>query len=98
MIHKQPLPDGKVSVTFEMPAGIWANTIHLVGDFNNWDRQSHPLRQRHSDGVWEITLTLEAGRQYRFRYLVDNADWHNDWNADHYAPNPYGTDDSVVVT
>ncbi len=98
MITKKPLPNSQVAVTFEMPASIWADSIHLVGDFNHWDRQSLPLRQRLSDGVWEITLTLDAGRQYEFRYLVNGADWQNDWQADRYAPNPYSSENSVVVT
>ncbi len=98
MIHKQPLPDGKVAVTFEMPASVWADSIHLVGDFNQWNTQSHPMKQRHSDGVWTPTLTLDAGREYQYRYLLNGTDWQNDWQADHYTPNPYSSDNSVVVT
>ncbi len=98
MIRKQPLPDGKIAVTFELPAGIWADAIHLVGDFNNWDRTSLPLKQRKHDGAWEITLTLDAGREYQFRYLVNGTDWQNDWQADRYAPSPYNSDNSVVRT
>ncbi|MBI1802824.1 MAG: isoamylase early set domain-containing protein [Chloroflexi bacterium] len=98
MIRKQILPDAKVAVTFEMPASIWADTIHLVGDFNEWNRASHPLRQRHSDGIWEINLVLDAGREYQYRYLVNATDWHTDWQADRATPNPYGSENSVVVT
>lgn len=36
-----------------------AESLHLIGDFNNWDRQSHPLSRKES-GVWEIVL---PGRQ-----------------------------------
>jgi 1,4-alpha-glucan branching enzyme len=98
MVHKHILPSGKVSVTFEMPASIWADSIHLVGDFNQWNTQSHPLKQRPSDGAWEITLVLDAGREYQYRYLVNGTDWQNDWQADQYKPNPYSTDNSVLVT
>jgi len=98
MVRKKPLPNGKVAVTFEMPASVWADSIHLVGDFNNWDTRSMPLKQRHSDGVWEITLTLEAGHEYQFRYLVNGADWQNDWQADRYTPNPYNSENSVIRT
>ena len=33
-----------------------ADAIHLIGDFNDWNRESHPLR-RLDGGVWEIELS-----------------------------------------
>jgi 1,4-alpha-glucan branching enzyme len=69
----------------------------LVGDFNDWNRTSHPMIQDR-DGAWRITLELEAGHEYQFRYLVNGNNWHNDWHADKYVPNPYGGDNSVVAT
>ena len=33
-----------------------ADAIHLIGDFNDWNRASHPLR-RLDGGVWEIELS-----------------------------------------
>ncbi len=32
-----------------------ADALHLIGDFNNWNRESHPLT-RQADGTWEIVL------------------------------------------
>lgn len=32
-----------------------AEALHLIGDFNGWNGESHPL-QRHPDGSWEIFL------------------------------------------
>ena len=32
-----------------------ADEVHLMGDFNKWDRDSHPL-DRGDNGIWEITL------------------------------------------
>ncbi len=32
-----------------------AEALHLIGDLNNWDRQSHPLIKK-ENGVWEIVL------------------------------------------
>lgn len=98
MIRKTPLPNGKVAVTFEMPASIWADSIYLVGDFNGWNTTTHPLKQRHSDGVWEITLELDANQTYEYRYLINGTEWQNDWQADRYVANPYGSENSVVVT
>ncbi len=41
-------------------------------------------------------LSLDPGRSYRFRYLLDGTCWENDWSADGYQPNPFGSEDSVV--
>ena len=46
---------------------------------------------------FRITMKLEAGKEYRFRYLIDGSRWENDWSADRYVPNRYGTDDSLVI-
>jgi len=86
----------RVRVTFTIPCSVWADTIHLVGDFNNWSPTSHPLVL--DDNCWSITLELEANQEYRYRYLFNGTDWCNDSNADKYLPNPYGGEDSVVVT
>ena len=97
MIKQDVSPNpGKVRVTFAIPCSIWADTIHLVGDFNDWNTESHPLVQ-HED-CWTITLELDKGREYRYRYLFNGSEWCNDSNADKYVPNPYGGEDSVVIT
>ncbi|MBU0491368.1 MAG: isoamylase early set domain-containing protein [Chloroflexi bacterium] len=100
MITKTFVPNStRVRVTFEVPSSIWAETIHLVGDFNDWDQRAHPLKKsRNGDAAWRVTLDLEPGRAYQFRYLVDGREWHNDWQADAYVPNPFGGDNSVVRT
>ncbi len=99
MITKTPSSKpGYVLVTFELPSAIWAEKVNLVGEFNDWNRASHPLQQSRDDSVWRITLELPRGREYQFRYLVNDTDWHNDWQADKYVPNPFGGDNSVVVT
>lgn len=98
MIIKRPSPDpDRVLVTFQLPATIWAETVCLVGDFNDWNRHSHPLKRVES-GFWQIVVELPAHGTYQFRYLVDGSGWLNDWNADRYVPNPFGGDNSVLDT
>jgi 1,4-alpha-glucan branching enzyme len=87
----------KVRVTFRLPSTIWADSVHLVGDFNDWSRISHPLR-RTRDGEWEISMLLDEGRTYQFRYLVNGSEWQNDWNADRYVSNPFGGENSLIET
>ena len=52
--------------------------------------------QHRRDGRFSVTVTLEAGRHYRFKYLLDGSRWENDWAADAYVVNQFGTEDSLV--
>ncbi len=85
-------------VTFRLPgeAAPEARAVSLVGDFNNWDAGAAPM-QRLKNGSFTAWLSLEAGKDYRFRYLIDEQRWENDWFADRYVKNSFGTDDSVVT-
>ena len=89
--------DGACQVTFarSVPPEVNAQTTCLCGEFNSWDTTSHPMERR-EDGSFSLTLALEPGLQYHFRYLLDGVRWENDWAADGYVPNPYGSDDSLV--
>jgi len=82
-------------VTFELPADVQAESATLVGEFNNWDRESTPMKRR-KDGCFTATISLKPGKEYRFRYLLDGERWENDHAADRYLPNDHGSDDSVV--
>ncbi len=96
---KQYLNDSKeCRVSFLLPqeAARDAKIITVVGDFNNWDFNASPMK-RDKNGDFQTTLELNTGREYRFRYLIDGARWENDWLADKYVPNAFGSDDSVVV-
>jgi 1,4-alpha-glucan branching enzyme len=83
-------------VTFYLGKEVRAESATLVGDFNDWNETSHPMEAL-KDGRFKITVTLPAGREYQFRYLVNRTEWHNDPEADKYVPNPHGSENSVVV-
>ena len=88
-------PVCKVTFSLTREAAQDAETVHLVGEFNDWDT-SAPMRKL-KGGAFTVTLDLEAGRAYQFRYLVDGTNWENDEQADRYVPSPYpGTENSVV--
>ncbi len=85
-----------VDVTFTLPAEVQADSVVLCGEFNEWSAETTRLEQD-SDGSWRVTVALEPGRSYRYRYLLDGERWENGWQADGYVPNSYGSEDSVVV-
>ena len=98
MLKKQALKSKSIyKVTFYTPAEIEAENVNLVGDFNGWDEAATPMEAL-KDGRFKITLNLDADAEYQFRYLVNGSEWHNDWDADRYVPNPFSGDNSVVIT
>ena len=46
-----------------------AKEMHLIGDFNHWNRESHPM-QRLDNGNWEITLGKRSGLKHLGKYKV----------------------------
>ena len=82
-------------VWFYLPEEVNANTATLVGDFNSWDEKADPMKKK-KDGTFYTAITLDTGKSYQFRYLLDDERWENDWSADGYAPNEMGTENSVV--
>lgn len=89
-------PVCKVTFTLPKEAIMTGDQVVVLGEFNNWDR-SKGVPMKVANGMYTAELELEAGRDYQFRYLIDNEKWENDWAADDYVPNPYGVDNSVVV-
>ena len=96
MLKKHAYKGGdRVRVWFYLPAGVNAETAHLVGDFNDWDKTADPMKKK-KDGTFYTALTLDSGQEYQFRYLLDGARWENDWEADDYVPGEMGDENSVV--
>jgi 1,4-alpha-glucan branching enzyme len=66
---------------------VWApnaETVSVVGDFNQWDRASHPLRMREDgSGIWEGFIPgLGSGSTYKYHLLSR----HNDYRVDKGDP------------
>src|SRR5215208_6382702 len=98
MIQKAYSKSGRACrVTFRVPTGqVAAESGAVLGEFNEWHPDAHRLERR-KDGSFSLTVSLPVGREYRFRYLFDGANWENDESADAYVPNRFGTQDSVLV-
>ena len=73
-----------------------AHQVCLVGDFNEWNILANPMK-RLKKGDFTTQIELQPGRDYQFRYHIDNSRWENDWQADKYVPNPFGDSDNSVV-
>ncbi len=98
MINKSYTKTGKkCRVTFKLTAEELSDVqnVQLLGDFNGWSPKATPLAAR-KDGSFSTTQSLETGREYRFRYLVDGKSWLSDDGADGLVPNRFGDLDSVV--
>ncbi len=67
---------------------VWApnaKRVSVIGSFNQWDGRRHPMRLRHSAGVWELFLPHVAlGDLYKFE-LLDAHDVVLPSKADPYA-------------
>ena len=52
---------------------VWApnaRAVRLVGDFNQWDGQGHPMRSLGSAGIWELFVpNVGPGTRYKFEIL-----------------------------
>jgi 1,4-alpha-glucan branching enzyme len=46
-----------------------AQTVHLMGDFNDWDPAAYPMK-RQPDGAWLIQIPLNHGHHH-YQFLVD---------------------------
>jgi 1,4-alpha-glucan branching enzyme len=58
--------DGVAGISF----AVWAPSarrVSVVGDFNDWDGRSHPMRLHPANGIWEIFIPgLAEGTRYKF--------------------------------
>src|SRR5688572_9403868 len=52
---------------------VWAPNafaVSVVGDFNGWDPERHPMRLRSEAGVWELFVPgVRAGAVYKYSVL-----------------------------
>jgi 1,4-alpha-glucan branching enzyme len=98
-LKKQYLKSRPVcKVTFQLPAEAAkkAKKVALVGEFNNWKKPGTPMRKL-KDGSFKVTVDLEPGKTYQYRYLIDQKTWENDWEADAYTYSGIGADENSMV-
>jgi len=87
---RQKIKNQKVTFSISAPE---AKEVFLVGDFNNWDTETHPMK-KDVNGVWKKAVML-APSQYEYKFLIDG-DWKQDPRNDQFCANCFGTVNSVV--
>ncbi len=67
---------------------VWAPnawSVSVIGNFNNWNRDSHPLSERGSSGIWEgFVPDVGKGEIYKY-YIQSHYDDYKVEKADPYA-------------
>ena len=100
-IKKQYLksrPVCKVTFRIQKEANNGAKKIHVVGEFNKWNKDTIPMKS-YKNGSFSASIDLDLNRKYQFRYLIDGVSWRNDLEADTYVHCSYGNcENSVVIT
>ncbi len=88
---------GICKVTFSYPTTDGVQSVQVLGDFNNWDSKVAP-KMKKSKMEFTTAIELAVGKTYEFRYLLNNEQWDNDFNADKYVSAPYvGITNSVLI-
>ena len=73
-----------------------ARTVHLVGDFNDWNPTSDPMVDENGDGEWTLFYPLEPGR-YQYKFVVDGTRWIPDPTNPIHEPDGFDGINSVVI-
>lgn len=97
MIKHDVLKNKKVKVTFIQPHNPDQPAVSVVGDFNGWEPNKTKLVKR-NNGTRSATVTVDAGKQYRFRYYTADGEWFNDEAADGYEASEHGSENCLILT
>lgn len=73
-----------------------AQSVHVVGTFNDWRPGSIALEDQDHDGVWRATVVLPAGT-YEYMFVVDGERWVPDHLAERLVADDFGRENSIVI-
>jgi len=72
-----------------------ADSVSVVGDFNDWSATATPLARANGDGLWWVTVPLSPGR-YRYAFVVNGTVWRPDPQTS-VVEDEFGRPNSVVT-
>jgi len=86
-------------VKFILSADIVANATEglMLGEFNNWDIENGFTMKKSKDGSLMATVSLEEGKAYQYRYLLNDGRWVNDENAQYVHNESFQVENCVIV-
>ena len=90
-------PVCKVTFKLTSDAAQEAKKASVLGDFNEWNPKKGKMKKLKS-GDFTLTVDLESGKDYQFRYLVGGKTWENDEAADNYVPTGVSYEENGVVS
>ncbi|GEM_PF-1426351 len=78
-----------------------ARRVVVVGDFCDWKVEQGKEMSILKDGSFSATITLDAGKSYQFKYVVNPGEsdcrWENDERPDNWVTDSNGNSNSLVV-
>ncbi|MDB4916974.1 MAG: glycoside hydrolase family 13 domain protein [Gemmatimonadetes bacterium] len=73
-----------------------AQSVSVVGDFNNWGLGDSALVATSNHGVWSVTAQVPAG-VHRYAFVVNGKDWRADPTAPRSPGDDFGMPSSALV-
>ncbi len=69
----------------------------VAAEFNGWNVDKTPMKAL-KNGDFTVTVALDKGREYQYRYVIDGNHWITDDEADKYVhAGVANTQNGVVV-
>jgi len=87
---KQKIKKRKVTFSVNLPD---AEEVILMGDFNQWNPQKHPMK-KDKNGTWVKGVIILPG-VYEYKFLIDGQ-WTEDPQNSLICPNGFGTYNNVL--
>ncbi len=85
-------PICKVTFSYDAPE---VEEMTLVGDFNEWDTETTPLKKLKS-GKFKVVVDLEVGKSYEYKFVADGK-YINDSEPDALVFNQYANAENSLV-
>lgn len=73
-----------------------ANKVAIAGDFNDWKSERTPMKALKS-GDFTASLQLSKGREYQYRFVLDDRKWVTDESADKQVYCEFASAHNAVV-
>ncbi|MCK5569730.1 MAG: isoamylase early set domain-containing protein [Spirochaetes bacterium] len=73
-----------------------ADTVTLLGDFNNWKKGEVNMQKIQNTDFWTAEITLSEGI-YKYAFLIDDNRWSKDPMAQINVKDDFGKESSLIV-